>query len=237
MPADCVGKGAVALASSGRPAAGPAQVADPGAGTDPIGDERQGGSWGPQCYVQARVERLLAARAAAVTVQCIERGKPFRDSASASLAVNKELARVVRQAVVPGHLPLILAGSCDICMGVLAGFHHARCGAVWIGAHGNFNTPESTVSGFFAGMSLAVITGHCYRYLWAQIGDSAPIPEAATLLLGVRDLDPAEREHLRCSAIQAVPWQEGKPKQAYRLPSTPWRSGCRRSICISTLMP
>ena len=68
-------------------------------------------------------------------------------------------------------------------------------------------------SGFFAGMSLAIITGHCYQNFWAQIGESTPIAEATTLLLGVRDLSPAaERERLHHSAMQVVNWHEGKPR-------------------------
>jgi arginase len=177
-----------------------------------IGDEHQGGSKGPQRYVQAGAEKLLAARGVAVTVERIERGKPFRDSSSASLAVNKDLAAIVRQAIEAGQLPLVLAGSCDVSMGILSGFDHAGCGVVWIDAHGDFNTPESTISGFFAGMSVAVITGHCYQNLWAQIGNSAPIPEATTLMLGVRDLDAAEHGRLERSAIQVVKWHEGKPQ-------------------------
>jgi arginase len=44
----------------------------------------------------------------------------------------------------------------------LAGFEHSRCGVVWLDAHGDFNTPESSVSGFLPGMSLATVVGHCH---------------------------------------------------------------------------
>jgi arginase len=177
-----------------------------------VGDERHGASKGPQRLTQAGAGKYLAARGIAVTVERVERGQPFGDSASASLAVCKQLASIVRKATAAGQLPLVLAGSCDVSKGVLSGFDHSRCGVVWVDAHGDFNTPESTVSGFFAGMSLAVVTGHCYQNYWAQIGNSAPVSEAATLLLGVRDLDPAERERLERSAIQVVSWREGKPQ-------------------------
>jgi arginase len=159
------------------------------------------------------VEALLADKGVAVTLAGVERGEPFRDSASASLAVSRRLASVVAEAVAADRLPIVLAGSCDVSKGVLSGFDHSRCGVVWIDAHGDFNTPESTFSGFFAGMSLAVITGHCYQNLWAQIGNSAPAPEEATVLLGVRDLSPVEeRDRLERSAIQVVEWQDGKPQ-------------------------
>ena len=106
----------------------------------------------------------------------------------------------------------MLAGGCDVSKGILSGFDHAGCGVVWFDAHGDFNTPETTVSGYFDGMSLAVITGQCYRNYWAQIGHSTPIAESATLMVGVRDLDPAEKERLDHSAIQVVKWREGKPQ-------------------------
>jgi len=79
----------------------------------------------------------------------------------------------------------------------VAGFEHARCGVVWVDAHADFNTPDSTASGFFAGMSLAILTGHCYRHYWAQIGESIPIDERAVLLVGACDLSPtAEQDRL-----------------------------------------
>jgi len=118
----------------------------------------------------------------------------------------------VRKAITAGQLPLVLTGSCDPSKGILSGFDHSHCGVVWIDAHGDFNTPETTISGFFPGMSLAVITGHCYQSYWAQIGNNSPIPEAATLMFGVRDLDTAECQGLQRSAIQVVNWREGKPQ-------------------------
>jgi arginase family enzyme len=75
-----------------------------------IGDEHHGASKGPRRYVRA-AEKLLAAREVVVTVERTERGGPFRDSPSASLAVNKQLAPIVRQSVAAGQLPLVLSGS------------------------------------------------------------------------------------------------------------------------------
>ena len=77
-----------------------------------VGDDRHGASKGPQCFAQARAG-LLAARGVAVTRERVERGRPFGDSASASLVVCKKLASIVRKAITAGQLPLVLAGSCD----------------------------------------------------------------------------------------------------------------------------
>lgn len=178
-----------------------------------VGDDRHGASEGPAHLLRAGAADLLRNRGLTVTVERVDRRGPFRDTASSSAAVNKELAAAVARAQADGALPLVLAGSCNSSIGVLAGFEHSRCGAVWIDAHADFNTPESTASGFFPGMSLAVVTGGCYRNYWAQIGDSTPLAEEAVAMFGVRELYPdAERERLERSAIDVVPWHEGKPE-------------------------
>jgi arginase len=146
-----------------------------------------------------------------VDVTRVERGTPFRDSVSASLAVCRVLAHAVEQAIADDALPVVLAGGCDSSKGILSGFAHDSIGVVWFDAHADFNTPESTVSGYFPGMSLAVITGHCYRNAWAQIGNADPIRESAIVLVGVRDVDGAEQDRLDRSEIGVVPWRDGKP--------------------------
>lgn len=105
-----------------------------------IGDEHHPASKGPKRFVEAGVERLLTEKGMGVTLECVQRGKPFRDSANASLAVCKELASIVGRAVAAGQFPLVLAGSCDASKGILSGFDHSRCGVVWFDAHGDFNT-------------------------------------------------------------------------------------------------
>ena len=176
-----------------------------------LSGDPHGGSKGPERLVQAAVESL-AAGGDAITVERIELGEPFLDAPSASVAVGRRLAPAVRRAITAGNLPVVAAPSCEVSPGILSGFDHSRCGIVWIDAHGDFNTPQSTITGFFPGMSLAIVLGHCHQDLWAQIGNSAPVGEAGALLLGVRDLDPAERERLEHSAVQVVEWREGRPQ-------------------------
>jgi arginase len=176
------------------------------------GDDRHPSSRGPPRLLEAGAPDLFAERGVAVTVERAGRETAFRDTASSSAEVNRQLAALVRSALASGQLPVVLAGSCNASLGVLAGFEHARCGAVWLDAHADFNTPDSTASGFFAGMSAAIISGHCYRDYWAQIGDSTPLAENTIAMFGVRDLSPeAERERLERSAIQVVEWRNGHP--------------------------
>jgi arginase len=176
------------------------------------GDGQHGSADGPRRLLKAGLAERLGSKGIAVAVERVEREGPFRDTASSTASVNKRLAATVSEAVAAGKLPLVLAGSCVACMGVLGGFDHSCCGVVWIDAHADFNTPDSTASGFFPGMSAAVITGHCYQSYWGTIGDATPIAESAVAMVGVRDLWPeAERERLARSAIHVVEWRDGKP--------------------------
>jgi arginase len=182
-----------------------------------LGDDRHGAAAGPARYLEGGAAELLRAKGLGVAVEQVERrgAAPFPDAPAASLAVNLELADAVRRALAAERLPLVLAGSCDASLGVLAGFDHVRCGVVWVDAHADFNTPESSVSGFFPGMSAAVIAGHCHRELWAKAGDATPVAEEAMLMLGVRELSPEEeRERLERSAVRVVAWRGGWPESA-----------------------
>jgi arginase len=178
------------------------------------GDDSVGSSRGPQRLLEAGADRVLAASAVAVTVERVDRGEPFRDTAVSAATVNRQLAACVRKASDAGRLPVVVTGSCNSALGVLAGLDHARFGSVWLDAHADFNTPETTSSGFFAGMSLAIVTGHCYREYWAHIGDATPLAEDAIVMYGVRDLSPdAERLRLDESAIEVIPWRDGRPER------------------------
>jgi len=177
------------------------------------GDERAGSSRGPARLAEGGGVEALAAAGAAVSVEVIEPGAPFRDTGASAALVNARLAETVRRAAAAGELPVVLSGSCNSALGVLAGLEHAGCGAVWLDAHADFNTPESTASGFLPGMSVAIIAGHCYRNYWREIGDATPIAEEAIALFGVRELWPEEeRERLERSPIQVVGWRDGRPQ-------------------------
>jgi arginase len=177
-----------------------------------MGDDRHDASEGGRRLFDGGGRELFARRAIGCRDLRLARRAPFVDTASASLGVNRELAAAVATAAAAGELPVVIAGSCDAAAGVLAGLPRARCGVVWIDAHADFNTPDSTVTGFFPGMALAIVTGGCYAAWWAQIGKAAPVPETHVALFGVRDLSPdAERERFERSRMLRVAWVDGQP--------------------------
>ena len=63
---------------------------------------------------------------------------------------------------------------------------------LWFDAHGDFNTPETTTSGFLDGMALAAVTGRCWTGLTRAIPGFTPVPESNVTAIGVRDLDEGE---------------------------------------------
>jgi arginase len=125
----------------------------------------------------------------------------------AILAASAELCKQVERSLGQGRLPLVLGGDHSIAIGSVAGStnHYARhgesLGLIWFDAHGDANTPETTPSGNIHGMSLAVALGLGDPDL-VNLGGRAPKVQARnTVLIGVRDLDPGERETLKTSGV------------------------------------
>jgi arginase len=107
----------------------------------------------------------------------------------------------VDDALAAGNFPLLVAGDCAIGLTTLAAVHRHRPDArvLWLDAHGDFNTPDTTESGFLGGMALAGAVG-----LWdAGLGAQA-FPAERVVLAGVRDLDAPEREALERSPATVV---------------------------------
>jgi arginase len=115
------------------------------------------------------------------------------------------VAEQVRAAVAAGAFPLVLSGNCNTAAGTLAGLTPLRRAVCWFDAHGDFNTPESTATGFLDGTALATAIGRCWRQLTAAIPGFAPLPERDVMLLGSRDLDPEEARQLGECGAQVLP--------------------------------
>jgi arginase len=116
----------------------------------------------------------------------------------------RRLAVAVRAARDAGQFALVLSGNCNTAVGTLSGLTPARRATFWFDAHGDYNTPETTTTGFLDGMGLAMTTGLCWDRLVATVPGFRPVEAEATFLLGARDLDPPEVTLLRQSAVTVV---------------------------------
>ena len=118
-----------------------------------------------------------------------------------------ELAKITAAAVDAGAVPITVGGDHSVAAGSIAGSAVAlakrgeRLGVIWLDAHGDANTPQSSASGNIHGMPLAHLLGHgdaSFAGISAALGGPSPaiLPEHQAVV-GVRDLDEPEREHLR----------------------------------------
>jgi arginase len=107
-----------------------------------------------------------------------------------------------------GHFPLILGGDHSIAVGTVSGIAaHAqrqqqRVGLLWIDAHGDINTPETSPSGNIHGMPLAVLLGYGAPELTGVAGPGPKVDPANVSLVGIRSLDSGEKKRLKETGVQ-----------------------------------
>jgi hypothetical protein len=86
----------------------------------------------------------------------------------------------------------------------LAGRKPLRVGLVWIDAHADFNTPETTLSGMLGGMPVAIAAGMCLTRLRLKAGLDPALPTKYIVMAGLRDVDPLEQELLDRSQCEMI---------------------------------
>jgi len=122
---------------------------------------------------------------------------------------NGHLARFTADNERNGRLTVALESNCTSLLGVLAGLQDSgvsprRVALVFIDAHGDFNTPETTLSGMLGGMPVAVAAGMCLTNLRHESGLDPALPTSDVVLGAVRDTDPLEQELIERSEIQHI---------------------------------
>lgn len=119
---------------------------------------------------------------------------------------HESLAHLVSVAINAGQLPVSIAGDCCAAIGVVAGLQRAGLQPLllWLDAHGDFNTWQTTPSGFLGGMPLAMLAGLGEQTLLQRLAVQPVLAEQIILTDG-RDLDPGERELVANSGIIHLP--------------------------------
>jgi arginase len=118
------------------------------------------------------------------------------------------IARKVERIIGLGHFPLVLGGDHSIAVGTVSGIaafarrEKRGVGMLWIDAHGDINTPETSPSGNIHGMPLAALLGYGASEL-TEIGGWTPKVDAANVaLVGIRSLDSGEKKRLKETGVQ-----------------------------------
>jgi arginase len=169
-----------------------------------LGASRRGVDMGPSAVRYARLHEKLQRLGIPKIVDRGDLAVPIRESADSVDASAKffnvinevcsDLAAVVELAVKEGSLPIVLGGDHSIAMGTLSGLTRARGeppGVIWVDAHADINSPNSSSSGNVHGMPL---------YFALKNGVARP---ESTVQIGLRDVDPGEKRLLREFGVKA----------------------------------
>jgi arginase len=159
-------------------------------------DRTEGGG----CGAEALGERLADAPERVGTREP-PRAQGYEDDLRDSRAAIAAAGAALEAALDAGDYPVLLASDCSICLATLPALarREPEAWVVWLDAHGDFNTPATTGSGFLGGMCLAAACGR-----WDG-GFGAGLDPRRVVMSDGRDLDPAEREELDRAGASVVP--------------------------------
>lgn len=152
------------------------------------GLERLIGEWGGELIRPVQDIRLNA-----------EQERQYGEWNRMALA-NANFADAVREGSRDDLITIGLEANCNNLLGMLAGLKYdsdgsaRRVGLVFIDAHGDFNVPETTLSGMLGGMPVAIAAGHALHNIRKTTGLAEPLPMSHIVWGGVRDLDPLEAD-------------------------------------------
>ena len=195
----------------------PSHISIIGAPLD-LGAGRRGVDMGPSAIRMANLNRRVASLGYIVEdLGNVEVAQPESAPEGSShakylpeiAATCGRVATVVGQALSRSTLPVALGGDHSIAVGTTSGvsqfFRHRnqKIGVIWLDAHADMNTPETSPSGNVHGMPLACLVGIGPREL-THLAGYAPLVEAANaVIVGLRDVDQVEKPHVRNSGVRA----------------------------------
>jgi arginase len=186
-----------------------------------LGASRRGTDMGPSAMRVARLGPRIEKLGHAVedlgnvyspTVETKGPGSPALRYADEIVRVCDTLARRVEKVVQAGEFPLVLGGDHSIAMGTVAGVARSvgsgRAGIIWVDAHGDFNTPDTSPSGNIHGMPLAALCGLGDPLLTDLGGVNPKIKTENAVIVGARDIDPEEGQLLKKAGVTVFTMRE-----------------------------
>jgi arginase len=183
-----------------------------------LGAGRRGVDMGPSALRVANLNARVAAlgyevedlgNVPVVQAETSHEGDTRAKYAPQIAAACEKLAALVGQALARGSLPLVIGGDHSAAAGSVSGASlHFRgrgekIGLIWLDAHADMNTPESSPSGNVHGMPLASLLGMGPPELAELLGYKPKIEARNTVIVGLRDVDQMEKPHVRNSGVRA----------------------------------
>lgn len=178
---------------------------------------------GPVALLKAGLEARLKA-AGIETTEPQESKLPDEERVDGPIAANigalgRHTAALVSDAMSDGNPVLILAGDDTATIGVVSGVQQAcgdkRIGLVWIDAHADFNTPETSFSGILAGMPVAILAGLAGP-IWREAANlKYTLPTDQIVIAGLRSTDEKEQTLLKSTNIRVIEAKSPQRSQLY----------------------
>lgn len=177
-----------------------------------LGADRRGVDMGPSAIRYANLHQKLGA----MEYTLEDKGNievPIQETCSITdprlkyidciIPMGRRVAGAVSTSIQGGRFPLVLGGDHSLSVGSIRGAaKHKRIGVIWVDAHADFNTPETTPSGNIHGMPLAALCGLGDPRLVSLWDETPPILDPKRVaVIGVRDLDPGEKQNLREAGV------------------------------------
>jgi arginase len=170
-----------------------------------LGRYNAGHGQGARTLMRSGLDKLLSESGYAVDAKTIlcEEAEQLTDTQT-TFKLNALLSEAISEIVSAGTFPIVLAGNCITSSGTISGLHNEQLHMLWLDAHADFNTPETTQSGYLDGMALSVACGRCWRQLSAQDPRFLRMKEENVTLVGTRDLDAEEARELSESRVRVI---------------------------------
>lgn len=119
----------------------------------------------------------------------------------------EKLAEKVHETILEGYRPITIGGDHSLALGTISGVSKAKgnnIGVIWVDAHGDMNTKDTTITGNVHGMPLALLQGYGDKDLVNCYFDGPKIKSENVVLFGVRDLDPLEAQFIKDKKIKVL---------------------------------
>jgi arginase len=183
-----------------------------------LGQGRRGVDMGPSAVRVANLNARLASLGYEVQdlgnvpveqAEAAPEGHPRAKYLPQIAATCQRLALLVAETLTGGGVPLVLGGDHSVAVGTVSGVSHflrqrqQKVGLIWLDAHADINTPDSSPSGNVHGMPLACIVGEGPAELTELFGYKPKVAPGNVVIVGLRDVDQTEKPHVRGFGVHA----------------------------------
>jgi len=161
---------------------------------------------GPIALLDSGLAEHLRSVGNEVDVASVRLSEGLHSETNALVELQGLAVPLIRDAIERQARPIILSGNCGTAaLSAMAALDPRSTGIIWFDAHADFNTPETSPSGFLDGMGLAILTGRCWRRLAERFECFQPVLDSQVIQIGVWEKDPPELQLLQESGIKQIP--------------------------------